>query len=197
MGNRRTRKLSIKTLIPVAILALFYVFYKAPSRNFSFLSHNKASETVSAKNKLEFKVIRVIDGETFVCQFADGKEEHIRLIGVDTPESKRNEKAERDASRTGQDIETIIAQGKKAASFTKSYLEPGTTVRLEFDVQPIDKYGGLLAYVYLPDGTMLNALLVQEGYAQVMTVPPNVKYKDLFLKLQKEAREQGKGLWGR
>jgi len=197
VGDRRTRKLSIKTLIPIAILVLFYVFYKAPSRNFSFLFHNKASETVSSKNKLEFKVNRVIDGETFLCQFADGKEEHIRLIGVDTPESKRNEKAERDASRTGRDIETIIAQGKKAASFTKSYLEPGTTVRLEFDVQPIDKYGGLLAYVYLLDGTMLNALLVQEGYAQVMTVPPNVKYKDLFLKLQREATEQGKGLWGR
>ena len=68
----------------------------------------------------------------------------------------------------------------------------GTTVKLELDVQPRDKYGRLLAYVYLSDGTMLNALLVQEGYAQVMTIPPNVKYQDLFLKLQREAREQGK-----
>lgn len=48
----------------------------------------------------------------------------------------------------------------------------------------------------LPDGSMLNALLVREGYAQVMTVSPNVKYQDIFLKLQREAREQGRGLWG-
>jgi micrococcal nuclease len=65
------------------------------------------------------------------------------------------------------------------------------------DVEARDKYGRFLAYVYLPDGTMFNALLVKEGYAQIMTIPPNVKYQDLFLKLQREAREQGKELWGR
>ena len=56
------------------------------------------------------------------------------------------------------------------------------------------KRGCLMAYVYLPNGTMLNALLIQEGQAQVMTVPPNLKFQDLFLKLHKEARERGKGL---
>jgi micrococcal nuclease len=59
----------------------------------------------------------------------------------------------------------------------------------------MDKYGRILAYAYLPDGTMINALLVQEGYAQVMTVPPNVKYQNMFLKLQREARENSRGLW--
>ncbi len=67
-----------------------------------------------------------------------------------------------------------------------------TTVHLEFDVQQRDRYGRLLAYVYLKDGTFANAWLVEQGYAQVMTVPPNVKYQDLFLKLQREAR---RGLW--
>lgn len=139
--------------------------------------------------------MRVIDGDTFVCQFSDGKEEHIRLIEVDTPESRRNEKAKRDASRSGRDISTIIAQGKKASEFTKSYLKPGTTVKLELDVEHRDKYGRLLAYVYLPNGDMFNALLMKEGYAQVLTVPPNVKHQDLFLKLQREARENNRGLW--
>jgi endonuclease YncB( thermonuclease family) len=55
-----------------------------------------------------------------------------------------------------------------------------------------DRYGRLLAYVYLKDGTFVNAWLVEQGYAQVMTVPPNVKYQDLFLKLQREARRE---LW--
>lgn len=86
---------------------------------------------------------------------------------------------------------------EKAEQFTKSYLKIETIVKLELDVQPRDKDGRLLAYVYRPDGTMLNALLAQEGYAQVMTIPPNVKYQDLFLKLQREARENNRGIWGR
>ncbi len=197
MRDRGTRKLNITTLILIAILAIFYLFYKAPSRNFHFLSHNKATETASSQNQPACNVVRVIDGDTFFCQFSDGKEEHIRLIGIDTPESRRNPKAERDSERTGEDIETIITQGKKAANFTESYLKLETTVNLELDVQPRDNYGSLLAYVYLPDGTMLNALLVQEGYAQVTAIPPNVKYQELFLKLQREAMENNRGLWGR
>ena len=63
------------------------------------------------------------------------------------------------------------------------------------DVELRDKYGRLLAYVYLSDGEMFNALLVKEGYAQIMTIPPNVKHQDLFLKLQREARENNRGFW--
>jgi micrococcal nuclease len=195
MRNRRTRQFSITTLILIAILAIFYLFYKSPSRNLGFLSHKKTSETISSQNQPACIVDRVIDGDTFVCQFSDGKEEHIRLIGVDAPESRRNEKAERDSQRTGQDIETIIAQGKKASGFSKSYLKPGTTVKLELDVEHRDKYWRLLAYTYLPDGTMFNTLLVKEGYAQIMTIPPNVRHQDLFLELQREARENHRGLW--
>ncbi len=61
---------------------------------------------------------------------------------------------------------------------------------MEFDVQQFDKYGRILAYIYLEDGTFVNAWLVENGYAVVMTVPPNVKHQDLFLKLQREARER-------
>jgi micrococcal nuclease len=68
-------------------------------------------------------------------------------------------------------------------------------VRLEYDVSRYDQYGRTLAYVYLKDGTFVNADLVKKGYATVMTIPPNVKYADTFLKLSKKARNQGKGLW--
>ena len=71
----------------------------------------------------------------------------------------------------------------------------GKTVHLDLDVQQLDRYGRLLAYVYLEDGIFVNAWLVEHGYAQVMTVPPNVKHEGLFLKLQREAREAGRGLW--
>lgn len=196
MKNRRARKLSITTLIPVAILAIFYLFYKSPSRNFRFLSHNNVSETVSSQTQPACNVDHVIDGDTFVCWFSEGKEEHVRLIGVDTPESSPNEKALRDSRRTEEAIETIIAKGKEATSFAENYIKPGIEVKLELDVELRDKYDRLLAYVYLPDGTMFNALLVKEGYAQMLTIPPNVKHQDLFLKLQREARENNRGLWG-
>ncbi|MEZ2661562.1 thermonuclease family protein [Aneurinibacillus aneurinilyticus] len=72
-------------------------------------------------------------------------------------------------------------------------------VTLEFDVQQRDKYGRLLAYVWLgnaknPKAEMLNQTLVKEGYAQVATFPPNVKYTDSFVKLQKQAKDAKKGM---
>jgi micrococcal nuclease len=70
----------------------------------------------------------------------------------------------------------------------------GQTVRLEWDVERRDRYGRLLTYVYVGD-LMVNAELVRQGYAQVATFPPNVKYQDLFLRLQREAREAKRGLW--
>lgn len=84
--------------------------------------------------------------------------------------------------------------GKLASNFTRRLVE-GKRVRLVFDVQKRDRYGRLLAYVYLENGTFVNAKIVEEGYAQVMTVAPNVKYAEMFLKLEREARQKGKGLW--
>ncbi len=69
-------------------------------------------------------------------------------------------------------------------------------MRLEYDVEHHDKYNRTLAYVYLEDGTFVNAWLVENGYARVSTYPPNVKYQDKFIELERKAREEGKGLWG-
>jgi len=74
-------------------------------------------------------------------------------------------------------------------------LVKGKEVSLEFDVQRRDKYNRLLAYVYIDD-IFVNAWLVENGYAQVMTIPPNVRYAERFLELQQKARKVGKGLWG-
>ena len=84
--------------------------------------------------------------------------------------------------------------GKEASSFTRKLVE-GKKVRLEFDIKKHDRYGRLLAYVYLEDGTFVNSRIIEEGYAQVMTITPNVKYAQIFLKLEREARQKKKGLW--
>jgi micrococcal nuclease len=135
-------------------------------------------------------VTRAIDGDTI--KLSTG--EHVRFIGIDCPESRYNAKLERDIARSRKDMNVILNMGKEASKFTRHLVE-GKRVRLEFDVRKYDKYGRLLAYVYLEDGTFVNAKIMEEGYAQVMTIPPNVKYADTFLKLQREARDKHKGLW--
>ena len=139
-------------------------------------------------------VTKVVDGDTLKVKF-QGLDESVRLIGIDTPESKANKKAKKDAQRSKSDVETIISMGKEATKFTASLVKPGDTVKIEFDVRPRDKYGRLLGYVYLSNGKMLNEEIVKAGYANVMTYPPNVKYQERFLKAYREARENKKGLW--
>ena len=131
----------------------------------------------------------------FIVLRDTAKEHKVRLIGIDAPESKKNPKTYRDAERTGESVESIIELGKKSTAFVKNRLPVGTEVRLELDVQQRDKYGRTLAYVYLPDGTMLNELIVREGYAQVMTIPPNLRYQELFIEAEKEARGSQRRLW--
>lgn len=156
---------------------------------FLFSSHCHSQQAESCT------VTKIADGDTIYCSNGSGKEEKIRLIGIDAPESSANPKTYKDAERTGESIETIEELGKKSKSFVKSKLPQGTTVTIELDVQEKDKYGRMLAYVYLPDGTMLNELIVSAGYAQVMTVPPNIKYQERFIEAEREARDNRRGLW--
>ena len=72
---------------------------------------------------------------------------------------------------------------------------PLVWVRIELDVQARDKYGRLLAYVYLPNGKMLNEEIVKAGYGSPMTIPPNVKHQEAFLRAYRQAREKKRGLW--
>ena len=85
-------------------------------------------------------VARIVDGDTFEATIA-GNREKVRLIGIDTPESRNNKKARRDAASTGTSLEEIIALGEGATAFVESLLSPGDTVWLELDVQERDRYG--------------------------------------------------------
>lgn len=138
-------------------------------------------EPTPDQEKELYKVIRVIDGDTLVINI-NNVDEKVRLIGVDTPESVHP-----DPNRNSE-------CGKIASDFTKSKLE-GKMVELELDVQERDKYGRVLAYVYL-DGVMFNKTLLSAGMAKIATYPPNTKYVDDFVELQRVARENNIGLWG-
>jgi len=154
-----------------------------------FFSSGK--QKTSVRNNEDVLVQRAVDGDTL--KLANG--ERVRLIGIDTPEMHESNKLYRDAQRSSQGVETIKRLGRRAYEFTRSLVE-GKLVRLEFDVEKHDKYGRTLAYVYLKDdGTFVNAKIVEEGYASLMSIPPNVKHADLFLKLYREARENRRGLW--
>jgi micrococcal nuclease len=132
------------------------------------------------KDAVRAEVQRVSDGDTFVATVR-GRRERVRVIGVDTPESVS----------PNQPDEPF---GEEASDFAKHYLD-GETVRLAGDAEPRDRYGRMLAYVWLEDGTFWNALLVAEGYAQQLTVPPNVTYERLFRRLVAQARREDRGLW--
>jgi micrococcal nuclease len=127
-------------------------------------------------------VVRVVDGDTVVVR-VDGRDERVRLIGVDTPETKHPSKP-------------VECFGAEASAFTSSLLPEGTEVRLERDVEARDQYDRLLAYVHrADDGLFVNRELLARGYAAVLTVPPNVAHTDEFVALAAEARREGRGLW--
>jgi micrococcal nuclease len=142
------------------------------------------------------KVLQVVDGDTLKIAHQN-RIEKIRLIGIDTPESRVNPKAKKDAARNQEDVKKIISLGQEATRYVKSLVKPGDTIRIEFDRQIRDKYGRLLGYVYLPNGKMLNEEIVKAGYANLMTYPPNVKYEERFLKAYQEARGNNRGLWSK
>ena len=139
------------------------------------------AEAVTVADKW-LTVTRVVDGDTFRVDDGSGQELKIRLIGVDAPEPRNN----------GRKLKGYF--GAESSAYLTKLLE-GKTVRLEYDVSRYDRYSRTLAYVYLKDGTFVNADLVKKGYAMVMTVPPNVKHADEFVSLAAKARKQKRGLW--
>ncbi len=123
-----------------------------------------------------YLVVRVIDGDTI--ELSNG--EKVRYIGIDTPELHHPQKEVERYAREAYEANRRMVEGKR--------------VRLELDVEERDRYGRILAYVYVDD-LMVNEWLVANGYARVATFPPNVKHTERFLQLEREARQEKIGLW--
>ncbi|WP_338448474.1 thermonuclease family protein [Niallia oryzisoli] len=128
-------------------------------------------------------VLFISDGDTLTINL-NGKKETIRLLLVDSPESVHPEKQ-------------VQPYGKGSYFFVRSLAPIGKEIQVELDVCERDKYGRLLAYVYV-DGIMLNELLLEKGLARVAYVfPPNTRYVERFRKIERKAQERGVGIWGK
>lgn len=141
-------------------------------------------------------VIRVIDGDSLLVR-EGGEEVNVRLIGIDAPEAEDNPKAEADASNQHETLATVIKNGKEAAQYLKRLLHPGVTVTLVTDVQSKDIYGRLLAYVYLPDGKLLNEAIVRAGYAVPLVIEPDTRFRKKFQSAYESALKAKRGLWAK
>ena len=128
-------------------------------------------------------VVSVADGDTFTVA-VNGDREKIRLIGVDTPETKHPTKG-------------VQCWGPEASDFTKATLTKGTRVRLVRDAEARDRYGRLLAYVYLDEtNVFFNLELVRLGFARPFPFEPNTSHKAEFAAAAWEAQGERRGLWG-
>lgn len=130
-------------------------------------------------------ITHVVDGDTIDIQIG-GRDERVRLIGIDTPETKKPNFP-------------IECYGPEATAFTTSLLPVGSTVRIERDVVGRDDYGRLLGYVYvLTDGstdTFVNLEIIRQGYATPLTIEPNSTFARAFAEAAGEAEAAGLGLW--
>lgn len=136
------------------------------------------SENISGDKVL---VSRVVDGDTIVVKFADSREEKVRLIGINTPETKHPSKS-------------VEYFGKEASEYTKKHLE-NKTIELTYDQVKRDRFGRLLAFVWI-DGVMFNQKIILDGYAySYLKYPFNTKYMNSFRDAQRYAFIKNCGLW--
>jgi micrococcal nuclease len=158
-----------------------------------YFDRSTSTEIKSVDNTKEYIIVkRVVDGDTFLL--SNG--ERVRLLGIDTPEKYESKKLDKDIEATHQDKKTIKKLGQLASDYVKDFVE-GKKVYLEREpnYEDKDRYGRLLRWVYLEDGTFINGKIVKDGYAQVYEKFPVSKLEELR-KYQKEARENNRGLWG-
>lgn len=125
-----------------------------------------------------FKVVYIYDGDT--VKLSNG--EKVRYIGIDTPEMNYNNPPAEYFAQEAKEYNAKLVLGKK--------------VKLEFDVVKRDKYGRLLAYVYI-DGKHISQEMIERGFAKVLMIPPNLKFADYFLRLQNLAKEERRGIWSK
>jgi micrococcal nuclease len=162
---------------------LLFILYISSSSCESRSGKREGAESHQAVEDGFLTVTKVIDGDTFWVNNGSQKGLKVRLIGVDAPESRKVFRKK------------VGFYGKEAKMYLINLLQ-NKRVKLVSDVDSLDRYGRTLSYVYLEDGTFINAELVKNGYAMVMTIPPNVRFVEEFVTLQQEARENNRGLWG-
>jgi micrococcal nuclease len=165
--HKRTPKLfTLLAALLIAITSLFQLYLS----NDSLPEHLVGLESATIE--------RVVDGDTVIIDTG----ERVRLILINAPESVHS------TASKNTDL------GIEASNYVKNLLT-NKKVYLEKDVSDTDRYNRLLRYLWLPDGTLVNELIVAQGYAQLATFPPDLKYLDRIREAEKKARNEKKGLW--
>lgn len=145
-------------------------------------ARTEAPSGVAPALSINATLVRVIDGDT-IDATVGGNDERVRLIGIDTPETKKPNTP-------------VQCFGPEASAYATSLLPAGTALHLERDVVARDDYGRLLAYVYRADDALfVNLEIVRNGYARLLTIPPNVAHTDDFQGATRAARRADLGLW--
>jgi micrococcal nuclease len=143
------------------------------------------------------KLVRIVDGDTIKVMY-EGKQESVRFLGIDTPESRENPRMIKQCKAEGVDKGLILKQGKIASEFVKDALSGNEYVWLEFDREKHDKYKRILAYVYSQDNCdkkyMLNYILLKEGYAKTLFYG-RLKHQPLFIEAELRAKRLRLGFW--
>ena len=167
----------ILTAASIILIVIFvYIMYLIINKTVTPNVNVNKNVSVTENPDIVF-VKRVIDGDTI--ELDNG--EKVRYIGINAPETV--------------DTNSLVeCYGVEASTKNKELVE-GKNVRLEKDISDKDKYGRLLRYVYMEDGSMVNLLLIKEGYAKSSTYDPDIKYQAQIQTAEKNARESGTGLW--
>lgn len=175
-------------LIVSLILSIISCQSKSSKRNKTDYSQKENTQNISVEKNRKpslssdsYFVFKVIDGDTFYCYDSNNNELKVRLIGIDTPETRNRFKKKK--GYYGVEAKNYLTE-----------LILNQSVKLEFDLDKYDQYNRVLAYAYLDD-KFVNAELVKNGFARIMTIQPNSKYAELFYELQVRARENKIGLW--
>src|SRR5688572_7512722 len=173
------RRGSLRSLVLVAVLVAVVVLSRCDAGD------DESSDPRFAPGKeLVAVVTDVVDGDTIEVQLPDGSEEDVRYIGIDTPESVKPDSP-------------VECGGPEAARQNERFVG-GRHVLLKFDAESRDDYGRLLAYVYIrgKEDVLVNARLVELGFARTLEIEPNTSLAKLFNALETEAGREGRGLWG-
>ena len=176
----------LRVIVPMVVLAIFFFgrdYFWSESPPTRFDAEPIPAETIAGET---VEVERVVDGDTLIVLLPDDaggepSRERLRLLGIDTPETVKEDTP-------------VEAWGPEATAFTKDFLSGGRA-RLEFDKRKVDQFGRYLAYVYVGD-RMLNEALVAEGLARVSHFPGDSEAKVRILrKAEEAAKAEGKGMW--
>lgn len=191
MRRFRFRRSNIVQYVLVALLILGYASFQITQSFFPNTQSNQFGQQAQINENItvtEATVSRVVDGDT-IWVVADGEEVKVRFIGMDCPENTKE----------------VEAYGQESTDFVANKLPLGSTVYLQEDADPYDRYGRLLAYIWLEKPTsdsensiqahMLNAQLLDAGLAQVMQIEPNSRYAELFQRIESKASLDRRGMW--